>query len=328
MISKFMILFLMFYSPSILASEFVETKSTSSENKALINLMSSSVVKLIFKNGPNCSGTWISNENHLLTSLHCLTSCIEKLQFSGKTPLTIKEINLNEQTTIFPKEFKKSELSHIKCELATSEHRSESSGLVAKIEYIKASGFIYLEERDLIKESRPDILKDLIKQGHTGMGDIDDFVILKIEQVEKEIKVPNDFSWPSRCAKFDDSDIAVNENLYSLSYPKLERKSMNSVYRQMFTQGQRVQNQDNFIFSDESYKLDYPIDVPFIVTTLDDAEGASGSSIFDSHGKIRALTSLRYSSEDTTYESGTSISIPMSYILKDIEPTLKAKLCH
>ncbi len=308
------------------ADEFVPPEEYSGVSSSVFQRIKESSVRFKLEKGHFCTGTWISQEGHLLTAFHCVAESLEqhyteenppfdvedRLMSSAKERREIKILRLNKNSF------------HVRLPLLHQDP-TKPSGLEARIVTAGFKGWLRGYDLPFLRANDPQVLQQLRSLGITGVGDNDDMVILKISRTQDPITYPAYVQWPPKCAAIDARRMDLHEELASLSFPTLERSSRYSPNAPLFTRGMILAG--NEIEQELRTLLDehYPRN-EFIFNTLDAEGGSSGSGLFDFSGKLRGITIMTYGRSDRYYY-GRTISLPVSRILPFLSEETRLALC-
>ncbi|MBI3548709.1 MAG: trypsin-like peptidase domain-containing protein [Elusimicrobia bacterium] len=258
----------------------------------------------------NCTATRVSPQGHILTAFHCVPNCLPDDSVSWK-----------EDGKIYKLRFDESKLPGGECKSHpwTGTDKADP-GNVWKKKYrllaVGSSGYLRVRAVSSLPYQNPATFLRLRAEGHTAIGDVDDFALL--QEVEPEPGAP--FIKPS-CGGLP----ATSELLWAISFPYNGRD-----YLPRYTAGYRIDKMEDTAIIDEvrSGKIKEAdaraifFDPRFLWSSLDAASGASGSGVFDQKGELVSVTALKYTGGGWTYHSGSHGSIPISHIRARLLPKL------
>lgn len=296
-------------------------------------------------NYSDCTHTWVSNQGHMLTALHCIRSCIEQSKFERfkneqgfeqykliknekgeegyvetgllrkiKVPNTVDSYGVDPYVVY---EVDEEKLKNVVC------LDGQAKGLQMRILALGAKGWIPEYDIPGFSKAYSEIYQEYRKKGFVGIQDIGDFALVQVEKIP-DTSVQNGnkfFSYPPNCLKMRKDQVKTGEKVWNLSYPAFTRKDgSESSYDPRVSGGVVFSKWKHPRYSPENLKV---LDDRFLYASTDIEGGSSGSSLLDEKGDIAGVISLKTEGPNQ-YVMGSTAFIPSPIILERFREKLGA----
>ncbi len=262
--------------------------------------------------GVNCTGTFISDNGHFITALHCISACLRKIGALEREPAFPGRISLRPTYKVSVDELFLKSNPVCKGKLGDKE---------VDVVVIATGGKGWLEPRNglaALSKASPDDYKELVDDGFEHGAD---YAVLQIPGLK-----------PKACLPLTDNEIADGEILHAVSYPCVKRNGVQYTGgTPLYTSGAKTGS-----FKESAYykklgssKIEFHVDSverhETFFSDLDIEKCGSGTAVFDENLNIVGIATRVYKTS-TKYETGALESIRSSHILKELKNKRPADL--
>jgi hypothetical protein len=267
-------------------------------------LTSDPTVIKIEASGGTCTGTYISDEGHILTARHCIHGCLIAQGFVQETPL------FPEYGWRSPKLYQQNRVAHCPVQL---------DGQEVEVQVLSSGpGFMIPSEQASLALYDREIHQNFLEQGFLHNGD---YALLKVDSLPRNKK----------CRSMARQPILNGDPVHYFGYPSASTgrpQGRNSDGNQlMLAHGEVIPSilQNSCISPDtnQAGRLTQTYDRPeIILSTVDILPGSSGSSLLNEQGQVVALINSMYRQGIdvvSTYCAGSAVAVDIQTVLIGIE---------
>ena len=289
-------------------SEFISPRSPSLENEK-IKIKEALAATVQIDN--QCSGVYISNEGHILTAAHCITSMLDPSAIEITVVDDFKTRLVTRKKTSFG-----DSLSYVNL----VENGKDSSEILGKVVAMGAGFYVSLNSI-LATQKNKNLLEEWLEKGY---GPPEDYAIIKVEKKD------------TPCVHVSHKEVTADEKIFSLGFPFDRIPSSPNDEFWAFSKGRVTRGvEENEAFNrllrkTSPEKRDYYVSIfkhtlnrPGVISsTVDENAGSNGSPLFNNEGELIGLLNAAeiFGFDDTKeYIEGVSQGVSLSKIKAEVQ---------